>query len=109
MLPATDAMLTIAPEPRASMPGRQARISRYMDRTFRLNEKSQASSSQSRMVPACTKPAPLNSTSTGPAASASARTARPSVTSSTWVRQPDSVCSAAPFRSTASTSAPSLA
>ncbi|KAG1242108.1 hypothetical protein G6F65_023180 [Rhizopus arrhizus] len=41
--------------------------------------------------------------------SASAWMARPSVTSSTWVRQPESVCSAPALMSTASTSAPSRA
>ena len=39
---------------------------RYCERTLRSKEKSHSSSVQSSMVPACTKPAPLKSTSTAP-------------------------------------------
>ena len=55
----------IEPPPCSSMPGRNARVIRYMDLTLRLKLKSQSFGVQSRIVPWCTKPAQLNSTSTG--------------------------------------------
>ena len=44
----------IEPPPASSIAGRKARIIRYIERTLRSNEKSNAISSHSRMVPACT-------------------------------------------------------
>ena len=55
----------IEPPPFFSMPGRKARVTRYIDFTLRLKLKSQSFGVQSRMVPWCTKPAQLNSTSIG--------------------------------------------
>ncbi|MNN73519.1 hypothetical protein D3C81_1896430 [compost metagenome] len=52
MLEQTDDMLMMDPPPLAIICGRKARIMRYWAVTLRLLEKSQASSSQSRMVPA---------------------------------------------------------
>src|SRR5690606_34942791 len=109
MLDATEAMLIMEPCRRSIMPGRKARISRYMARTFSSKEKSHAASSHSRIVPACTKPAPLNSTSTGPASAAARATAAGSVTSSLMAVQPGTSFSASGFRSAASTRAPSRA
>ena len=56
----------IEPLPLASMPGRNALMVRCIDLTLRSKEKSQSFSLQSSTVPWCTKPAALNSTSTGP-------------------------------------------
>ena len=56
----------IEPPPFFSMPGRKARVTRYIDFTLRLKLKSQSLGVQSRIVPWCTKPAQLNSTSTAP-------------------------------------------
>ena len=49
------------------MPGRKALMVRNCERTLSSKAKSQSSSLQSSTVPACTKPAPLKSTSTAPA------------------------------------------
>src|SRR5574343_869721 len=107
--PTMDATLMIEPCPLASLPGRKARARRYCERTLRLKAKSHSSSLLSRMVPAWTKPAPLNRTSTSPTSAASAAMAAPSVTSSRWVVQPHSACrlaSAAVSMSVAITRAP---
>ena len=48
---ATEAMLMIEPEPLAIMPGRKARIMRYIAVMLRSTEKAHFSSSQSRIVP----------------------------------------------------------
>src|SRR5260221_776073 len=81
-------MLMIEPLPFFSMPGRKARATRYMDFTFRLKLKSQSFGVQSRMVPWCTKPTQLNSTSSGPTSPASLLTAAWSVTARTCVLMP---------------------
>jgi hypothetical protein len=84
--PATEAMLMIDPSPRSSMPGSTARMVRIIDFTFRFSAKSRSASVISRIEPACTKPAQLNSTSTRPisptaaATSASDKTSRRRVT-----------------------------
>src|SRR5690606_13681200 len=109
MLDATEAMLMMEPCRRSIMPGRNTRISRYMARTFSSKEKSQAASSHSRIVPACTKPAPLNSTSTGPASAAPRAAAAGSVASSLMAVQPGTAPTASGSRSAASTCAPSRA
>src|SRR5437868_10466650 len=109
MLLATEATLMIEPPPCASMPGSTARISRYIDFTFRLNEKSQSLSSQSRMLPACTKPAPLNSTSMAGSVPTRDWMAAASVTSSLRVVTPGvspSVDNSASLTSVAMTLAP---
>ena len=87
MLPATEAMLTIEPPPCSSMRGSNAWIIKYIERTLRLKEKSQSFCVQSRMVPWCTKPAQLTSTSGAAISAASAAIAASSVTSSlrTWM------------------------
>ena len=111
-LDATDAMHTIDPPPRPIMPGSTARTTRYIAFAFRSNEKSQAASSQSRMLPWCTYPAQLASTSNGPAASTHSATAAGSSTSTTRVSIPStdpSPASFSPFTSVASTCAPALA
>ena len=59
MLEQTEDMLVIEPPPPAIIWGRKARIMRYWAVTFRVLEKAQSSSSQSRMVPAWTNPAQL--------------------------------------------------
>ena len=46
-----DDMLMIEPPPFFTMPGRNARIIRCIDLTFRSNEKSQSSSEHSSTVP----------------------------------------------------------
>src|SRR6185503_17107352 len=102
-------MLTIEPPPLAIIPGRKARMVWNIAFALIVKLRSQASSSQSRMVPACTQPAQLNSTSIGPSASASARTAGPSVTSSGRGSQPATSAQAPGCRSVAMTRAPSLA
>ena len=48
---ATEAMLMMLPPPAASMPGRKARIMRYIDLMLRSIEKSQSASAQSSTVP----------------------------------------------------------
>ena len=48
---AAEAMLTILPLPRSSMPGSQARIVRNIDRTLMSKARSQSASVQSRTVP----------------------------------------------------------
>jgi hypothetical protein len=53
-LEATEDMLMMLPLPAASMPGRQARIVRYIEVTLRSNERSQSASEQSSSVPWCT-------------------------------------------------------
>ena len=45
------------------MPGSSARVTRYIDFTFRSKLESQSFGVQSRIVPWCTKPAQLKSTS----------------------------------------------
>ena len=112
MLDATDATLTMDPPPAANIAGSAARMVRNIERTLRLNEKSQASSSQSRMVPWCTKPAPLNSTSMEPSCSPSAAMAVGSVTSTRRARTRGILPSSASegsWMSSASTFAPSRA
>ena len=109
MLPATDATLMIEPLPFFNMPGKKALIIRNCERTLSENANSHSSSVQSNTDPACTKPAPLNSTSTGPCLAAAACTASALVTSSTSTVQPHSLCSdssAAAFTSVAMTRAP---
>ena len=54
----------------------------YIARTFRLKLKSQSFGVQSRIVPWCTKPAQLNSTSSGGSSSIGFATAASSSTSS---------------------------
>ncbi len=56
----------IDPPPLASMPGRNARMVRNIERTFRSNASDHSSSVASRIVPWWTKPAQLNRMSTGP-------------------------------------------
>ena len=51
---ATEAMLMIEPAPRSIIPGRNARIMRYIARTLISIEKANLSSSVSRMVPCST-------------------------------------------------------
>jgi len=110
MLEATEATFTIAPRPRAIMPGRTARMARYIDVTLMSKLRAQSSSSQARIDPECTQPTPLNRMSIGSAAaSASCRAVR-SVTSSVRVRIVESragrSASFSPDRLAATTSAP---
>ena len=82
---------------------------RNCERTFSENANSHSSSVQSSTEPACTNPAPLNSTSTGPCLAAAANTASALVTSSTSTVHPHSLCSdssAAALTSVAITRAP---
>src|SRR6187549_1095277 len=102
-------MLTIEPPPFAIMPGRNALIVWNIALALIVKLRSQASSSHSRIVPACTQPAQLNSTSIGPSASASARTPAASVTSSGRGSQPATSAQAPGCRSAAITRAPSRA
>ena len=105
-------MVTIDPPPRSIMPGSTVRTTRYVAFTFRSNEKSHAASSQSRIVPWCTYPAQLASTSNGPPAPTHACTAAASSTSSRRVSMPStgsSFASVAAFTSVATTLAPSRA
>src|SRR3954471_13375590 len=102
-------MLTIEPPPFAIMPGRNALIVWNIALALIVKLRSQASSSHSRIVPAWTQPAQLNSTSIGPSASASARTPGASVTSSGRGSQPATSAQAPGCRSVAITRAPSRA
>src|SRR5262245_29394906 len=105
-------MLMIEPPPCASMAGKNARIVRCIDLTLRSNAKSQSSSEQSRIVPWCTKPAALSSTSMVPTLRASSVTAELSRTSSgTTSAMPPPERSESPFASmsVATTWAPSRA
>src|SRR2546426_1253919 len=79
-------MLMIEPQPFFSMPGIKARDTRYIDFTLTANARSQSLGLVSRMVPLCTMPAQLKSTSTLPASRATRSIAASSVTSSTGVR-----------------------
>ena len=108
---ATEAMLMTDPPPWAIMPGRKARHMRYIAVRLRSTEKAHCASSQSRMVPAATKPAQLKSTS-GPGSRATMAAMRAgSRTSRTWVSIPSaaSVASVAGLMSVATTRAPSRA
>src|SRR5689334_23769625 len=102
-------MLTIEPPPLAIIPGRNALMVRNIALALMVKLRSQASSSHSRIVPAWTQPAQLKSTSIAPTRAASARTAAPSVTSSTCGSQPATSAHAPGFRSVAITRAPSRA
>jgi hypothetical protein len=62
-LDTTEAMFTMLPFPRSSMPGSTARIVRIIESRFKSREASQSSSDASSTVPWCTKPAQLKSTS----------------------------------------------
>ncbi len=109
MLLAAEAMLMIEPLPLFSMPGRKALIVRYIERTLRSKANDHSSSLQSSTLPACTKPAQLKSTSTGPWALAAAAIAAGSSTSSCRGVQPSSAASASRLISVAMTRAPSRA
>jgi hypothetical protein len=85
---ATDDMLTIAPPPRSIIAGSTARMVRIIERTLRSTAKSKSASGISRIEPAWTKPAPLNSTSTGPTAATVATMSALSSTSSRRVSMP---------------------
>jgi hypothetical protein len=100
------------------MAGRKLRMVRYIDLTLRSKLKSQSLSSHSRMLPPCTKPAQLKSTSSGPISAAMRATAALSRTSSFAVVKPvrpsarassASAASASSFMSVAQTCAPSRA
>ena len=75
MLPATDDMLMMAPPPRSIMPGSTARIVRTIAFTLRSSANSRSASFISRIEPAWTKPAQLNSTSIAPISATAALTA----------------------------------
>src|SRR3954453_14124027 len=104
---APEAMLTIDPPPRSSMPGRNARTVRCMDLTLRSNEKSQSRSEHSSTVPWWTKPAALTSPSIGPVSRASASTSCVERTSRGRRSAPLRPSSFAGSRSVAQTAAPS--
>src|SRR3954451_5328913 len=104
---APEAMLTIDPPPRSSMPGRNARMVRCMDLTLRSNEKSQSRSEHSSTVPWWTKPAALTSASMGPVSRASASTSCVESTSRGRRSAPLRPSSFAGSRSVAQTAAPS--
>ncbi|MCY1230007.1 hypothetical protein D3C72_1478810 [compost metagenome] len=63
MLEHTLAMLMMLPRPAASMPGSTAWMVHICARTLRRKAKSRSSSPACSMVPLCTTPAQLNSTS----------------------------------------------
>ena len=71
-----------------SMRGSTARVTVYIDRTFRFMLKSQSFGSQSRIVPWCTKPAQLNRICSGGRPPTSFATAASSSTSSLRVVMP---------------------
>src|SRR5688572_535749 len=102
-------MLMIEPARFLSMPGRKARVTQYMERTFTAKPSSQSRLVASRMVPFCTMPAQLNSTSTSPASRAVLAIAASSVTSSTRVSIPFRSDNADALMSVAHTLAPSRA